>query len=67
MNRICVVKNNAVQNIVLIEEGEELVYPLPYDFLIPDLEDQRCIGDTYDPATGTFTSIYDVAQIEEEQ
>jgi hypothetical protein len=59
--RVCVIINNKVDNIIVVDDGAPFAYPLPHDILVPDPDSQRCIGDTYDPKTGTFASIYDVA------
>lgn len=64
--RVCVIINNKVDNIIVIDDGAPFVYPLPYDILVPDPDSQRCIGDIYDPNTGTFTSSYDAADVSEQ-
>jgi hypothetical protein len=55
--RVCVVRNNIVQNIIVLDLVNEpdYVYPGAYDLLVPDEDEDRAIGDIYDPITGTFT------------
>jgi len=55
--RVCVIKQNIVHNIIVLDLINEpnYVYPGTYDLLIPDDSDDRAIGDIYDPLTGTFT------------
>jgi hypothetical protein len=55
--RVCVIRNNIVHNIIVLDLVNEpdYVYPGAYDILVPDDDEDRAIGDIYDPITGTFT------------
>lgn len=55
--RVCVIRNNIVQNIIVLDLVNEpdYVYPGAFDLLVPDEDEDRAIGDIYDPNSGTFT------------
>lgn len=57
MNRVCVIKNNIVHNIIVLDPVEipTYIYPGAYDLLVPDEDEDRAIGDLYDPSTGVFS------------
>jgi hypothetical protein len=54
--RVCVIKNNIVQNIIVLDliNEPDYVYPGAFDILVPDEDEDRAIGDMYDPNSGTF-------------
>jgi hypothetical protein len=55
--RVCVIKNNIVHNIIVLDLVNEpdYVYPGAFDLLVPDDAEDRAIGDVYDPNTGAIT------------
>ncbi len=55
--RVCVIRNNIVHNIIVLDLVNEpdYVYPGAFDFLVPDDDEERSIGDIYDPSTGTIS------------
>jgi hypothetical protein len=54
--RVCVIKKNVVHNIIVLDLVNEpdYVYPGAFDILVPDEDEDRAIGDVYDPNSGTF-------------
>jgi len=54
--RVCVIRNNIVHNIIVLDLVNEpdYVYPGAFDLLVPDDDENRAIGDIYDPSTGTI-------------
>lgn len=57
MNRVCVIRGGIVHNIIVLDPAEipTYIYPGLYDFMVPDEDEDRAIGDLYDPSTGVFS------------
>ena len=57
MNRVCVIRGGIVHNIIVLDLSElpTYIYPGPYDLMVPDEDEDRAIGDIYDPSTGVFS------------
>lgn len=57
MNRVCVIRGGIVHNIIVLDLADlpTYVYPGPYDLMVPDEDEDRAIGDIYDPLTGVFS------------
>ena len=57
MNRVCVIRGGIVHNIIVLDLAElpTYVYPGLYDLMVPDEDEERAIGDLYDPLTGVFS------------
>ena len=57
MNRVCVIRGGIVHNIIVLDLSElpTYVYPGLYDLMVPDEDEDRAIGDLYDPLTGVFS------------
>jgi hypothetical protein len=57
MNRVCVIRNGIVHNIIVLDLADlpTYVYPGLYDLMVPDEDEDRAIGDLYDPLTGVFS------------
>lgn len=57
MNRVCVIRGGIVHNIIVLDLSElpTYIYPGPYDLMVHDEDEDRAIGDLYDPLTGVFS------------
>jgi hypothetical protein len=52
-----VIRGGIVHNIIVLDLADlpTYVYPGPYDLMVPDEDEDRAIGDIYDPLTGVFS------------
>jgi hypothetical protein len=57
MNRVCVIRGGIVHNIIVLDLADlpTYIYPGTYDLMVPDEDENRAIGDTYNAGTGTFS------------
>jgi len=57
MNKVCVIRGGIVHNIIVLDLADlpTYVYPGLYDLMVPDEDEDRAIGDLYDPLTGVFS------------
>lgn len=53
MSKVCVILDGIVHNIIVLDVAElpTYVYPFEYDLMVPNEDEDRAIGDTYDGVT----------------